>query len=101
LILRIAFQRNGECLRRHAFLDDELLHARVGARQAFGINGCADVWIVSSIACEVTCADAAYEGSDHSLVQMSVSLFGRWHGRAKQDQVILSMLAEIEWHVPS
>ena len=36
LILRIAFQRNGEFFSRHVFLDDELFHARVGACQAFG-----------------------------------------------------------------
>jgi len=101
LILRIAFQRNGEFLSRHVFLDDELFHAWVGACQAFGISGCTDVWIVTSIACEVTCPDFAFEGSDHSLVQMSVGLLVGWHGRVKQDQIILSTLAEIEWHVPS
>jgi len=101
LVLRIAFQRNGEFLSRHAFLDDELFHEWIGARQAFGVSGCADVWIVSSIAREVTCSNAAYKGSDDRLVQMSVGMLVGNGSRVKQDQVVLASSAEIEWHVPS
>jgi hypothetical protein len=68
---------------------------------ALAVSGGADLWIVLSIACKVTCPHFAFERSNDRLVQMSVGLFGGCCSGVKQDEIILIALAEIEWHVPS
>jgi hypothetical protein len=90
LIEGLAFACDSEFLLGHAFLDDGLFHARIGACQTFRIIGIADVRIALAITGVVTCPDFASERSDHGKETSSVGfLCGNVSGM-EQDQIVLS-----------
>lgn len=65
LIEGLALVCDGKFLLGHAFLDDGLFHARIGARQTFHILGIAEARIALSITGVVTGANFAFERPDH------------------------------------
>lgn len=100
MVLSRAFLRDDQVFGAQAFMRDDLIHARVGAGQTFGVGGCAKVRIALSVAGKVQGAHAALEGADHRGKELAVRLLRRGTWTAEEGEFPF-VFAKIVGHATS